>query len=46
MSETYQPKRRKRARTHGFLVRMRTKSGRKTNNARRKKGRSNVSIKK
>ncbi len=46
MSETYQPKRRKRARTHGFLVRMRTKSGRRINNARRKKGRSNVSVKK
>ena len=29
MSQTYQPKKRKRARTHGFLVRSRTKTGKK-----------------
>jgi len=28
MSTTYQPKKRKRAKTHGFLVRSKTKNGR------------------
>ncbi len=46
MSQTYQPNRRKRAKTHGFLVRTKTKDGRKVNTARRRKGRVNVSIKK
>lgn len=46
MSQTYQPNRRKRAKTHGFLVRTKTKDGRKVNTARRRKGRANVSIKK
>lgn len=46
MSQTYQPNRRKRAKTHGFLVRTKTKDGRKINTARRRKGRTNVSVKK
>ncbi len=46
MSQTYQPNRRKRAKTHGFLVRAATKNGRKVNTARRRKGRASVSIKK
>jgi len=46
MSQTYQPNRRKRAKTHGFLVRTKTQNGRKVNTARRRKGRANVSIKK
>lgn len=46
MSQTYQPNKRKRAKTHGFLVRTKTKNGRKVNTARRRKGRAQVSIKK
>ena len=36
---TYQPSKVKRARTHGFLVRSRTRHGRKVLTARRRKGR-------
>ncbi|MDI9335809.1 MAG: 50S ribosomal protein L34 [Gammaproteobacteria bacterium] len=39
MKRTYQPSKIKRARTHGFLVRMRTRAGRDIINARRAKGR-------
>lgn len=46
MSKTYQPNRRKRAKTHGFLTRAKTSNGAKVNQARRRKGRVNVSIKK
>lgn len=46
MSQTYQPNRRKRAKTHGFLTRTKTQNGKKVNKARRRKGRTNVSIKK
>jgi large subunit ribosomal protein L34 len=46
MSKTYQPNRRKRAKTHGFLTRKKTATGQKINQARRRKGRKNVSIKK
>ena len=46
MSQTYQPNRRKRAKTHGFLVRKKTHNGRKVTQARRRKGRAKVSIKK
>lgn len=44
MSQTYQPKKRKRAKTHGFLVRSASTAGRKVISARRRKGRSKVTI--
>lgn len=43
---TYQPKKRKRAKTHGFLVRTATPSGRKIIQARRRKGRQQLTVKK
>lgn len=46
MSQTYQPNKRKRAKTHGFLVRTKTKNGRKVTQRRRQKGRAAVSVKK
>ncbi|MBA3733098.1 50S ribosomal protein L34 [Patescibacteria group bacterium] len=42
MSQTYQPKKRKRAKAHGFLVRSRTKTGRNTLLRRRRKGRKAI----
>ncbi|MDO8659394.1 MAG: 50S ribosomal protein L34 [Candidatus Parcubacteria bacterium] len=44
MSQTYQPKKRKRARSHGFLVRSRTKTGKKVLLRRRQKGRAKLSV--
>ena len=46
MSQTYQPNKRKRAKTHGFLVRAKTPGGKKVTKARRQKGRAKVSISK
>ncbi|EFG48042.1 50S ribosomal protein L34 [Brevibacterium sp. UMB10442] len=40
---TFQPNTRKRAKTHGFRARMRTRAGRSILAARRRKGRANLS---
>lgn len=42
MSFTYKPKKRKRAKTHGFLVRSKSTSGRKVLAKRRQKGRKKI----
>ncbi len=44
MKRTFQPNVRKRKKSHGFLIRMSTNSGRKILNARRRKGRYNLSV--
>ncbi|MBI2002966.1 MAG: 50S ribosomal protein L34 [Candidatus Wildermuthbacteria bacterium] len=44
MSITYNPKKRKRKRTHGFLVRTRTRNGRSVIQSRRRKGRARLSV--
>lgn len=41
---TYQPKKRKRAKTHGFRVRMRTTDGRAVIKRRVKKGRVKLTV--
>jgi large subunit ribosomal protein L34 len=41
---TYQPKKKKRARTHGFLKKSRTPGGKRVLKNRRKKGRKRIGI--
>jgi len=43
---TYQPSKKKRATTHGFLVRSASASGSKVLQARRRKGRAQLTVKK
>ncbi|HCX45003.1 TPA: 50S ribosomal protein L34 [Patescibacteria group bacterium] len=44
MSTTYQPKKRKRKRVHGFLKRSASPGGRRVLKSRRQKGRKNITV--
>lgn len=44
MSTTYQPKKRKRSKTHGFRKRSKTTGGRRVLKARRTKGRAKLTV--
>ena len=44
MSFTYQPKKRKRSKTHGFLVRSKSSNGRNVLRRRRTKGRKKIAV--
>ncbi len=44
MSFTYKPKKRKRARSHGFRTRMKTPGGKKALARRRARGRARISV--
>jgi large subunit ribosomal protein L34 len=41
---TYQPKKRRRARVHGFRARMKSRGGRRVLKTRRQKGRYNLAV--
>lgn len=44
MSQTYNPNNRKRAKTHGFLVRSKTSNGKRVLKSRRRKGRARIAV--
>lgn len=44
MSFTYKPKKKKRVKTHGFLKRSKTKTGRQVMQKRRRKGRAKIAL--
>jgi len=44
MSFTYKPKKKKRARTHGFLRRKKSRTGRQVVARRRRKGRAKLTV--
>jgi len=44
MSFTYNPKKKKRARTHGFLKRKKTTTGKQVMQNRRRKGRAKIAL--
>ncbi|MBI3633904.1 MAG: 50S ribosomal protein L34 [Candidatus Vogelbacteria bacterium] len=44
MSKTYNPKKKKRSRTHGFLARKTTPGGKRVVKARRRKGRARLAV--
>ncbi|MDD5132055.1 MAG: 50S ribosomal protein L34 [bacterium] len=44
MLPTYRPNKRKRKKTHGFRIRMKTRGGRKVLKARKAKGRKRIAV--